>query len=442
MNLLIVEMKKDEVLFATFQLKRGEPQFLEASRHQIEPDKDVRQLLAERAAGTAGERRILLVLPADSFFTREVDLPVHDRTKLRELLPLELKGETAIDTDELVFDALPLSEGKVLAIWGKKRDLADKIQLLTEAGLEPEVVTASLFHWHTLLPPEPEGTAIAVTDLADLALFRDNNPVCFRHLATEEPAAEVARTLTGVELAKGVKTGKIFLHGNSSSGETTIDHTAAPAFSHMPMSGAISAAFGDDTVTARHLASAYAVAKACASGSPVNLRTGSLAYTADRTRIRKKLRLTMALAVIALLLIFVETGVRYLLVRNDLISLDNSIRAIYREVFPSRKKAVDEVAELRSEIKRLGGSKTSSTVLQILKILSDHKGEEVTGIFETEIDGREVRLKGDARSIQAVNDFKAKVTAYFANAEVSEIKARQDGSITFVFHGSFKGGEK
>ena len=63
--------------------------------------------------------------------------------------------------------------------------------------------------------------------------------------------------------------------------------------------------------------------------------------------------------------------------------VNNSIRSIYREVFPSRKKPVDEVAELRSEIKKLGGGGATGTLLSSLKKLADIKGADVTALFLT-----------------------------------------------------------
>ena len=44
---------------------------------------------------------------------REIELPISDRRKVRDILPLELKGETAVDTDELVFDALSLHKRQI-----------------------------------------------------------------------------------------------------------------------------------------------------------------------------------------------------------------------------------------------------------------------------------------------------------------------------------------
>src|SRR6185369_6711191 len=113
-----------------------------------------------------------------------------------------------------------------------------------------------------------------------------------------------------------------------------------------------------------------------------------------------------------IILVFAEAGVRYFIVQRDLSSLDGSIRAIYKEVFPTRKKPVDEVAELKAEIKRLGAT-GSEGILAILKKLADAKGDDPREIYEVEFDGSQITGKGYDRSAQGVNEFKAKASELF-----------------------------
>ena len=58
--------------------------------------------------------------------------------------------------------------------------------------------------------------------------------------------------------------------------------------------------------------------------------------------------------------------------------------------------------------------------------------------METDLDGNQLRIKGDARSAQAVNDFKARLKPVFASLEVGEIKSRPDASVTFSLRGTLK----
>lgn len=426
MDILIIQLKRSELILARFRPRRGGVTFLSAERHTlVDGQEEMARILAE-AQMKGGEHRVALALPPALLFMRELELPISDRNKVRELLPLELKGETALDTDALSFDALPLGGGKHLAIWGRNKELIEKIELLKGAGLEPEVVTSSLFHWNKLAPAT--GTA-AVTDGEALAAFRDGAPVYFRALPPGATDAEIPRTLAAAEFSHGLQVEQVISHARSARDSETLAQ-ATPGLAE---------AFGEDAHAAHDLSGAYAVAAAVADGSAVNLRRGALAYTAGNERLYRKLRISMGLAAALVILLFAESGMRYYLVKRDLTSLDRSIGAIYKEVFPTRKKAVDEVSEVRSEIKRLEGAKTSSNVLKLIKDVAEVKGDDIGGIYETEVDGGEVRLKGDARSFQAANDFKGRAAALVDGAEVSEVKSRPDGSVTFTFTGRIKG---
>jgi len=426
MDILIVQLKRTELVLAGFRAKKGGVSFVSAERHPLEGEEGELSRILKGTSLAAGEHRVILSLPPTMLFMRELELPISDRAKVRELLPLELKGETALDTDALAFDALPLTGGKFLAVWGRVKELSEKIELLKDAGLEPEMVTASLFHWNKLAPAS--GT-VAVTDEEALAAFSDGAPLYFRALPAGSGETELTRTVAALELARGVQVGKVISHATGSK----------QGDSQAPASRGLTEAFGEDAHAAHDLAGAYAVAAAVADGSALNLRRGALAYTAGSDKLYRRLRLSMILAAALVLLVFAESGVRYYLVQRDLASLDLSIKGIYKEVFPTRKKAVDEVSELRSEIKRLEGAKTSSNLLKLLKDLAEIKGEDVAGIYETELNGADVSLKGDAKNFQAANDFKARAATLLDGAEVSDTKSRQDGSVTFTLRGKMKG---
>jgi general secretion pathway protein L len=440
MNYLIVQLTGNEAVIARFQHKRGALVFAGASRDTVDEEHPLAAMLAAAAADAREEERVILALPPGLLFLREMELPIRDRRKLRELLPLELKGETAIDSADLAFDALPLEEGSILAIWGKRDGLAEKIALMADRAMEPEIVTASLFHWHSLLPEGENRGLVAITDGESLAVYRDGTPCYFRALGPVELETELARTLAALEISKGMAVEKVYLHGAAARRTGTTAGSRKVAV--LTITGEIATVFGDDITAARDLAGAYAVAHACCLEEPVNLRSGALAYTTGQTKALKRLRLSLVLAAACVGLLFAETGVRYFLVKRDLDSVNSSIRTIYREVFPNRKKPVDEVSELRSEIKRLGGGAAGGSVLAMLNKLATAKGDDVTGLYEIEVEGDQLRVKGDARSIQAVNDFRTRTAALFTGAEVGEIKSRPDGGVSFVFRATAKEGVK
>ena len=436
MDYLVIQQTGSETIVARFRKQRKMLLFVGASRQPLVENQSLTDQLPELGDQENEESRIILAVPSGDLFLRELTVPLMDRRKLREILPLELKGETALDTDDLIFDAIILENGNVLAVWGRRPGMVEAIEQLAAQKLEPEFVTCSPFTWQSIIPADTnDDTFTAISDGDSLALFRGATPVFFRALTGEDRGAEVTRTLAALEIGRKITVDHLYTHGMLARQEGTAPPSAEP----LPISGILAEAFGGEEDVARELAGAFAVATTCCFGDPVNFRNGSLAYTRERDKMLKKLRLTAILAAVFVTLLFAQVGLRYYLIKQDLGSLNASIKTIYRELFPNRKKAVDEVAELRSEIKRLGAGTSSGSVLRILKKLAEAKTDGVTGFFETDIDGNQVRLKGDARSIQAVNDFKTKTTTAFSDAEVSEIKSRPDGTVSFQFRGTLKG---
>ena len=436
MTYLIIEWTGATVTVSRFLRRRGALLFQGKGSRPATDRETLTEALRELVPTPATDDRLVLALPLAQLFSRELELPIRERRKLREVLPLELRGETALDGDELVFDGLLLGSGKVLALWGQQRELAELIGAAAAAGAEPDVVSAAPLHWGSLLPPEGQAGTVALCDGTALAVFRDGAPFFFRAVADGDPAAETARTLAALELDRGIAVERLYLLDDGGGANAAGSIPRQP----LPVAGDLAAAFGGDAAAARSSASAWALAHAVAAGDAVDFRTGALASTKGRAQARRQLRLPMVLAILLVALLVADAGIRYTLVRRDLASLDASIGAIYRELFPNRKKAVDEVGELRAELRKLSPTAGGSAVLATLRRLAEGGGDGLDGLYEAEIDGKQVRLKGDARSAQAVTDFRNRLTGLFSSVDVGEIASRPDGGVRFTLRGTLKEG--
>jgi general secretion pathway protein L len=440
MNILILEENRSCVRVARFLAKGGSLSFLGVDLFPLTGEENFDLLCNKLRFPDEMKEKVVLSLDPAGFFCREMELSISDRRKIREILPLELKGETAIDTDESAFDAVPLTGNRFLVVWGKKKDISYRIESMTGAGLEPQIATCAPFHWQCLLPDATEGS-VALSDGTALAAYHDGELVFFRAWSDGEMLPEMEKSLTALEVRKGIKVEKVFLFGEAFAGNTasptptTIgDFAACP----LPVTGRLAESFGINRASAVRMAGAWALANEVISGMPVNFRYGELAYTAGFEKAKKRLRLTAMLAALFIILLLAETGIRYYQVKKDLDSLNGSIQTMYREIFPTRKKAVDEVAELKSEIRRMGGDQGTQSLLPTMKKLSGLKGNGISGFYEAEFEGNQVRLKGDADSVQSVNDFKSRAGDMFTAAEVGEIKSRAGGGVSFSFRGTLK----
>jgi general secretion pathway protein L len=427
----IIQLTEERVTLARFAARRGDLTFLDRQDGAVSGTADLAATLAALAEPATGDERVILALAPTQVALRQVPLPIADRRKVREILPLELKGELAQDTAELLFDAVPASNGTVMAFSTPRATLTPLLAGCRGAAMDPEAATYAPASWASLVPGAERQLTVALTDGNGVAVFTDGRPCFFRAL-TAQLAEELPRTLMSLELGHGIVVDRCYLFGAAGAAFTAA-RTAFPATcALLPSDGVLAATFAGDAGLARELASLAAVAREAVNGDPVNFRHGALAYTAGRERLRKSLRLPAILATCLLVALFVELGVRWQLLRRDLASLDRSIGAIYREVFPKRKP-VDETAEIKAEIRRLSGSSADSATLATLRVLAEALGEGIIGVSEVESDGGgTLRIRGDARSLQAVNEFKGRLAGKFAALELSESRSKGNGEVSFV----------
>ncbi|NVN89213.1 MAG: general secretion pathway protein GspL [Desulfuromonadales bacterium] len=437
MDYLIIRIDENNVTVARFGVS-GRSVALEGSaQFELNGEQDLAAAAARIASGISGSPRVVLCLPPSLFAHRIVELPLTDLRKVREVLPAHLQGEFALPVETVVFDALQLPEGKFLALWARRADISQAIDLFKQAGLEPAIVSSEPFSWPHL-PGIPADCALC--DGNALAIVAAGRLAFVRALPVAERQKQLLATLSALEMSEMALPSKLIIFGVQSGSAQAVD-TLPLAVETLELPKELAVQFRSEQ-TFQLLAGMYAVALSIRAGSLPDFRRGNLAWTAGDALLRKKLGLTALLAVLALLLLFIGKCLQYQSANRDIVSLNSSISSMYREIFPTRTKAVDEVAEIKGEIRKLTGSDSAGGVLDTLKQLADTKGAGVNGLYEAELEGRNLRLKGDARSAQAVNEFKTALASLMSAVEVGELKSRPDGGVTFTLVATLREGKK
>lgn len=433
MEYLIIQVEDQRVTAARFSLSRRAATLAGAAAFALGEEQGLSAVAARIAEGVSGSPRIVLCLAPALFAHRTVELPLTDLRKVREVLPAQLQGEMALPVEEAVFDAMPAAGGKMLALWAKRADIADAISIFKAEGLEPHVVSAVPFAWGFL---PGAGSECVVSDGSAVAVIEEDRLSFVRAINGSEPGKQLGSTLSALELSGMKIPARLIVFGEQAEALAAAEGLPLTAeLLELPEEQAL--LFRNDD-TFQQLAGLFAVARASHAGALPDFRRGELAWTAGDVKLRKKMILTATLLLVTVLLLFVSKGLQYRAARADLKSLNISIAAIYREIFPTRTKAVDELAEVKGEIRKLAGVESSSGVLDLLKQMAEAKGASINGLYEAEVEGRAVRIKGDARSAQAVNDFKASLTPLMATIDLGEVKSRPDGTVTFTLTGTFK----
>ena len=426
MEYLIVQIDEKRVKAARFDVSGRRLSLAGTFTFEFDDQQGLPEVATKIAESVVGSMRVILCLPTSLFAQRDVELPLKDLRKVREIMPTHLQAELALPLEEVIFDVLPSGDGRFMAFWVKRSDVERAIKVFKDAGLEPAIVTSAAFAW-PFIPEIPANCA--VSDGTALALLEGGRLSYLKDFGDSDQSAKLINALSVLDYSEKSLPDQLFIFGqNFDQLPETNDHKIEIMRLEQPED--LTTIFSNSD-SFNQLVGIYAVARASQSSALPDFRRGDLAWTAGDAKLRKKLLLTAILTGIIVLLLFGFKILQYRQTSSDLTSLNNSILKIYRDVFPGRTKAVDELAEIKGEIRKLGGVSNSSGILDILKKVADAKGSTINGLYELELEGRTVIAKGDARSAQAVNDFKAALMLMMTTVDLGEVKSRPDGTVTF-----------
>jgi general secretion pathway protein L len=427
MEYLILQITEKRLDVARFGISGKNITVSGSAGFELGDDQTLEDVIRRIAAEGTGSARVILCLPPALFAQRSVELPLKDLRKVREIIPAHLQGELALPPEEIIFDAQPSGEGKFLAYWVKRSDIERALSVFRDAGLEPAMITSAPFAW-SFLPGIPSDCA--VSDGNAVGLVSGGNLTFVRPLGALSRSREIASTIAALEFTESGLPEQLVLFGQETGNLCSDVQVTTPVaiLAETPELAETFAGKGDYG----RLVGLYAVARACLSNELPDFRRGDLAWTAGDDKLRQKYILTAILVAVIIVLLFGVKLLQYRQATSDLVSLNSSITKIYREIFPGRTKAVDELAEIKGEIRKLTGADSSGSIIDIMKKVADAKGNTINGIYELEVEGRNLTIKGDARSSQAVNEFKNALQPLAGSIELGEVKSRPDGTVTFT----------
>lgn len=435
MDYLIVKLDEKNIEVAYFTFNRSQVELKGAQVFELNTEQTLSTVAASIASALAPSTRVVLLLPPSQVAQRLVNLPLKDLRKVREVLPVHLQGETLLSADELAFEALPAEPGLYLALWTKKSECRRFIEIFESAGCVVNHISSapySLWVLPGVLPDDAlfDGTTFVQHSgglVTSSVTFNGEN--CFQQLQTH---------IAAMELSSASMPKRLLIFGEALKTQLSSLELPIPLI-QLACPDELGAVFKNEE-TFQRLAAFYAVSVATHEGRLADFRRGELVNRSGDAVLRKKILTTALLAIIVIILLFAVKIMQYRAVNNDLSSLNRSITALYHEMFPGRK-AVDEVAEIKGEIKKLSGGASSNSLLDLCKRLAEAKGVSINGLFEVEMDGETVRLKGDSNSAKGASDFVIALADVLQPAQLGETKSRPDGTVSFIITGKLKGGK-
>lgn len=398
-------------------------------------DAELVDILKEKAKDWAGAR-IVSSIPGRYFSQRPVQFPFDDRKRVEKALPFEIEDSVPFPLDDVVLDHLIMSkpdkksgeknETSVLGIMLPKVLLRLHLDLLTSAGVDPQVVVPSyigLYHVARMIPVE--GTAILIGG-NDLCVKDEKTIKACRSFSISRSTGGLRHLHKGLETELAARIDKAYLLAEGES---------------------VGAELGDIGVAVERIIPDFGGKKAAdpvslglALCDDVNFRKEEFAYhLVDEGRRRRRRTLVMAGAAAGLLAL-ASLGLKFYLTQSSYGKLDREIRAIYRQTVPDSKLVGDPVEQLRKKIdesrKKFGVLGSGTSALDIMKTVTDGIPKEVRVSFqEFLLEGDRLKLQGEASSFESVDKMKSELqrAPAFAEVLVQDTRMGVDNKVKFRF---------
>lgn len=411
------------------QRKFGKTELLDSFLHTYDTDTDLAAILREKADAWSGAR-IVSAIPGRHFSQRTLTFPFADRKRIEKAVPFEFEDLVPFDLDDVVLDYLVIESGpakepgaRVLCMALPKAVLRQHLDLLREAGIEPQVVVpsfAGLAAVAKLLPAD--GTALLLNG-RDACLVAGGTVRAIRSV-TASSSGGVRQVLQAFETDLKERIERSVLLGADDETRALLADAGVATEQIAPELGT------------RKVSDAGSLGAALVTG--VNFRKGEFAFRVADEGARRRRRTLIIAAAAAAILFGVNIGVKMSIVRSGYGRLDAAIQDIYRETFPDARPGGDPVRQMRdkvAEAKRLFGALGASTsALDVMKTVTDGIPPEIRVSFtEFLLEGERLRLQGEAPSFEAVDKIKAEFgkSRLFTEVSVQDTRMGVDNKVKF-----------
>jgi Type II secretory pathway, component PulL len=166
----------------------------------------------------------------------------------------------------------------------------------------------------------------------------------------------------------------------------------------------------------------------------INLRIGQFAYRKDAEKTGKALRGTVILAFLLALVIHASMMFQAIMIKKDLTTITSDMRGSYSSLFPSDKKTIDVLNQLKSHIREIEEKNDTLIGIATLKFLMDLSKRRESYIVYTDIQIEKnlIKMKAETSSMDDLSKIKMKLSEFLPDVSISDVKSTAHGKIIFT----------
>ncbi|MFN3480254.1 MAG: hypothetical protein ACK415_07685 [Thermodesulfovibrionales bacterium] len=172
----------------------------------------------------------------------------------------------------------------------------------------------------------------------------------------------------------------------------------------------------------------------------INLRTGAFEFRGDTERISRAVKIMTFLLIMIAIVINLDLSFRILRDRKDITLIRKEMKRSYSELFPSEKKITDELYQLKAHLKDVKEKRDLIGGVQVTEFLLKLSQMRSGGIVFNEIgvSTEGLSLKGEAASMDEINNLKTVLSGIIQEINASDIKPLVGGRLGFSVSGRIK----
>lgn len=172
----------------------------------------------------------------------------------------------------------------------------------------------------------------------------------------------------------------------------------------------------------------------------VNLRTGAFEFKGDAEKLSRAFKVMTFLLIVIAIIINLDISFRILRDRKDITLIRKEMKRSYSELFPSEKKITDELYQLKAHLKEVKEKRDLIGGVQVTELLLKLSQMRPRGIVfhEIGVSTEGLSLKGEAASMDEINNLKTVLFRITQEINASDIKPLAGGRLGFTVSGRIK----
>jgi general secretion pathway protein L len=406
----------------------------------------------------------VLSVPSNRFFYRNLAVPFNETKKIQQMLPYELESTIPFPVEDLLIDfkKLPLAglegETRIIAAGIEITWLESFIGTVESCGISPNILTPGgypMATWISQKAQPHESLLLVDFDGADCTLYLIlSGKIAFIRSFPIQPTeakdagklwGQIRRSVAGFESLHEIKATPdgIILNGfdEKSFPEKLESNASIPVrlLDVLPPAGTEGAEGRHNLLPRECFNAAFASSLVMLEGfKGMNFRKGPLAAKTRLTEYRDGLKKTVILAGVVLLLWFVYMLTEIHMTQKNVDRLDEQITAVFKTTFPEKKRIVDPIQQMKSEIESAkkaafasGDTGAQLRSVDMLKMISQSIPGG-TDVHFSKLTSNEdgVTITGTTASFNMVEDIKTRLekTDGFISVGIASADMDRDGN--------------